>query len=274
MQINGQTKVVGLIGDPVCHSLSPAMHNAAYQAMGLNYVYVPCQVAAAQLPAAVIALRALAFGGANVTVPYKEAVIPYLDNLDWSAKRYGAVNTIVNRSGTLTGYNTDGEGFIDSLRESGFTPDGKKAVILGAGGSARAIAVALLDNGAEIILINRTRAKAQLVADSLHPPKKASILALTPGTKPEISGAHLIVNTLSVSFRHGNNWLLDLSPAQGALFYDLRYGKMSSDFLVYAAELKSPGLNGLGMLLHQGARAFQLFTGQAAPLQIMREFCK
>ncbi|GFP20496.1 shikimate dehydrogenase, partial [Candidatus Hakubella thermalkaliphila] len=135
MQIDGQTKIVGLIGDPINHSLSPAMHNAAYQALALNYLYLPFRVPAASLAAVISAVRCLDFRGLTVTVPHKETVIPQLYFLDRSAKRCGAVNTIVNNSGILTGYNTDGDGFIDSLREYGFESNGKKAVVLGAGGS-------------------------------------------------------------------------------------------------------------------------------------------
>ena len=273
MQINAQTKIVALIGDPITHSLSPAMHNAAYQALALNYLYLPFHITAPNLAAAISAARALGFSGLNVTVPHKEAVVSELDFLGRSAKRCGAVNTIVNNGGTLTGYNSDGEGFIDSLQEYGFEPKGKKAVILGAGGSARAIAAALLDNGVtKIVLINRTARKAEQMAESLGA-QSFLVLPLLPFIPASaVAGAQLVVNTLAAPFRRDDGgWLLDLSMASGALFYDLRYGKMLSDFLVYADELKSPGMDGLGMLLHQGARAFRLFTGEEPPVEVMRK---
>ncbi|MBT9167141.1 MAG: Shikimate dehydrogenase (NADP(+)) [Syntrophomonadaceae bacterium] len=274
MQIDGQTKIVGLIGDPINHSLSPAMHNAAYQALALNYLYLPFRVPAASLAAVISAVRCLDFRGLNVTVPHKETVIPQLDFLDRSAKRCGAVNTIVNNSGILTGYNTDGDGFIDSLQEYGFESNGKKAVVLGAGGSARAIASALQEQGiSKIVLINRTMQKAQQMAEALGA-QNFRIFSLSSVPADALAGAQLVINTLAVPFRRDDGgWLLDLSAAAGALFYDLRYGKMLSDFLVYANELKSPGLDGLGMLLHQGARAFQLFTGEEPPVEIMRKAC-
>lgn len=269
--ITGQTKITGIFGDPVIHSQSPSMHNAAYQHLNLPYAYIPFHVTSENLPTAVHAIRALNITGINVTVPHKEAVVPYLDILDDSAKRCGAVNTITNTNGTLTGYNTDGAGFIDSLLENGYNPQGKKAVILGAGGSARAIAAALLDSSAEITIINRTVEKAASLAEALNAPDKITILPLILQSTPELSGTHLVINTLSTPFRQNGSWLLDLSPAQGALFYDLRYGNMTSDFLTFAAEIKSPGLDGRGMLLHQGARAFRLFTGQEAPVDVMRK---
>lgn len=272
MQINAQTKIVGLIGDPIIHSLSPAMHNAAYQALALNYLYLPFHVTAVNLVAAISAVRALSFRGLNITVPHKEAVIPQLDLLDRSAKRCGAVNTIVNNNGTLTGYNTDGEGFIDSLRENDFDPYGKKVVILGAGGSARAVAAALQEHGAaQIVLVNRTTRKAEQIAEALGA-QNFRIFPLSSLPADALAGVKLVINALAVPFeREDGEWLLDLSAAAGALFYDLRYGKMPSDFLTYARELKSPGLDGLGMLLHQGVRAFRLLTGEEPPVEVMRE---
>lgn len=271
MEINGQTRLAGLIGNPVIYSQSPAMHNAAFRHLNLPMVYVAFQVEAQRVPEAVRAVSALNMVGLNVTVPHKEAVLPYLDELDETALKCGAVNTIVNQDGKLAGYNTDGLGFLDSLREAGFEPRGKKVVILGAGGSARAVAVALLAVGVkEITIINRTVARAEQLAAVLEAPEKVHILPLVPHTAPEIEGAELVVNTLSVPFYTEGKWLLDLSAARGALFYDLRYGKMPSAFLDYAKTLGSPAVDGLGMLLHQGARAFTLFTGREAPLEVMR----
>lgn len=271
MNISGQTKITGIFGDPVANSLSPAMHNAAFTYLKLPYIYVPFHVTPASLRAATAAIRALSLAGVNITVPHKEAVIPYLDRLDGFAGRCGAVNTIINRDGELVGYNTDGPGFTDSLRkDAGFEPAGKKIIILGAGGSARAVITQLLDEGAaEIIIINRTVTKVRSIADNLGE-KRVSVVPLdgySPGTA---TGAHLVVNTLSAPFRQEGGWLADLSAAAGALFCDLRYGGMPSDFTHYAGELKSPSMDGLGMLLYQGARAFQLFCGQDAPLEVMR----
>ena len=273
MKISGQTKITGLFGDPVAHSLSPAMHNAAFSHLNLDYVYVPYHVTPDNLKRAVNSIKSLNITGVNVTVPHKQTVIPYLDHIDKSATRCSAVNTIVNHNGTLTGYNTDGDGFIDSLKEYGFDPQDKKIIILGAGGSARAIAAALLEeNVAQITLLNRTVEKAEQLAEDLGQAHSFSVIHLLSNFSPSIYCADLVVNTLSIPFKQeGGDWLVDLSCAAGALFYDLRYGKMPSDFLAYAKELKSPGLDGLGMLIHQGARAFQLFTGTQPPIDIMKK---
>jgi shikimate dehydrogenase len=270
MQINGHTKIIGLFGDPVIYSLSPAMHNAAFSHQKLPYIYIPFHVTPANLPTAISAIRALTLTGVNVTVPHKEAVIPHLDRLDESAVRCGAVNTILNHNNELIGHNTDGPGFIDSLKDANLNPRSIKAVILGAGGSARAIAAQLYHAGAsEIIIVNRTLEKAQQLSSFL--PKQTTTFSLQDNYKNAITGANLVINTLSVAFKQEGGWLADLTPAAGALFYDLRYGTMPSDFLQYARELKSPGLNGLGMLLHQGARAFTIFTNQQPALDIMRK---
>ncbi|NLP36967.1 MAG: shikimate dehydrogenase [Firmicutes bacterium] len=272
MEINGQTRVAGLIGNPVIYSQSPAMHNAAFKHLNLPAVYLAFQVEEEQVPEAVQAVRALQMIGINVTVPHKEAVVPYLDQLDDTALKCGAVNTIVNQDGKLVGYNTDGLGFLDSLLEAGFYPLDKDVVILGAGGSARAVAVSLLDAQVRsLTLINRTVEKAEKLADVLAAPDKVRVMPLIQSSAPEIEGADLVINTLSVPFYSQDKWLLDLSAARGALFYDLRYGKMPSAFLDYAQTLGSPQLDGLGMLLHQGARAFTLFTGKKAPLEVMRQ---
>jgi shikimate dehydrogenase len=269
MNISSHTKIIGLFGDPVIHSLSPAMHNAAFSYQKLPYTYIPFHVTPQNLPTAISAIRALNLTGVNITVPHKEKVIPHLNHLDESAVRCGAVNTILNVNNELIGHNTDGPGFIDSLNEVNLNPRGIKAIILGAGGSARAIAAQLAhENAAEIIILNRTLEKAQQIS-SLLP--KVTVFSLQDDYKTAITGANLVINTLSVPFKKEGEWLVDLSSTTGALFYDLRYGNMPSDFLHYAKELNNPGLDGLSMLLHQGARAFTIFTNQKPALDIMRK---
>ena len=273
MNISGKTKITGLFGDPVAHSLSPAMHNAAFAHANLDYIYIPYHVTPDNLKRAVSSIKALNITGVNVTVPHKQAVLSYLDHIDASATRCSAVNTIINHDGILTGYNTDGTGFIDSLKEYGFDPKNKQVVILGAGGSARAIAAALLDNHvSQITIMNRSVEKAEQLAEALGQSHTFSVMPLLSSFCPTIYHTNLVINTLSIPFKQKDgDWLVDLSCAAGALFYDLRYGNMPSDFLTYAKEIKSPGLDGLGMLIHQGARAFELFTDKKAPIHIMRK---
>ncbi len=274
--VSGETKITGIFGSPVAHSLSPAMHNAAFAALSLPFAYVPFHVSQENLPAAVTAVRALQLAGVNLTVPHKEAVLPCLDLLDHTAASCGAVNTVVNRSGTLTGYNTDTGGFLDALRlDAGFEPGGKKAVVLGAGGAARAVVAALLQaEAAEIVLLNRSPDRAQALAADVQKRMDTSktllsALPLTGNLQEPLLGAGLVVNALSVSFLREGKWLADLRPAAGALFFDLRYGAGAADFLALAKELASPAVDGLAMLLYQGARAFRLFTGEEPPLDVM-----
>ena len=153
--ISGKTRLCGIIGDPVEHTMSPVMHNAAFRQMGVDYLYVPFKVKQEELARAIDGVRALNIRGLNVTIPHKVTVIQFLDKLDHLAEKIGAVNTIVNDDGVLTGYNTDGAGFLQALLQKGIEPRGKNIVILGAGGASRAISFSLGDRGANLVILNR-----------------------------------------------------------------------------------------------------------------------
>ncbi len=278
LSINGQAKLVGLIGYPVKHSLSPAMHNSAFAALGLNWCYVPLPVLPEQLGEAVAGLRALSFVGANVTVPHKETVMSYLDHVTLEAQAIGAVNTIVVREGRSVGYNTDWRGFLTALSEGGFDPQGKRAVVLGAGGAARAVVYALAQAGAQVTVLNRTPARAQaLIQDftPLFPPLSLLSFPLTLRTLEERTvEAHLLVNTTPVGL-----WPeVDRSPwPEGLPFpghlavFDLVYNPCQTKLLRQARAAGSKVIGGLGMLVHQGAAAFELWTGEKAPVETMHE---
>ncbi|WP_338013959.1 shikimate dehydrogenase [Desulforamulus profundi] len=201
--INGKTRVCGLFGFPVEHSFSPAMHNAAYRKLGLNWVYVPCSVRPDCLEQAVQGITALGLAGVNVTVPHKQNVIALLDELDPAARVIGAVNTIVNVDGRLVGYNTDGQGFIRSLEsEANFTPRGKSALILGAGGAARAVVIALAFAGLDSLYItNRTPERADDLARDVSRACQVEAQVLPWGQQlPEdqVSRVDLVVQTTSI----------------------------------------------------------------------------
>ena len=153
--VSGKTRVCGLIGDPVEHTMSPVMHNAAFRELGIDYLYVPFRVKKEELGRAIEGMRALHIKGLNVTIPHKVAVLQFLDKLDPLAEKIGAVNTIVNEDGVLTGYNTDATGFLQALLERGIKPEEKNVVILGAGGASRAISFILADKGANLVILNR-----------------------------------------------------------------------------------------------------------------------
>ena len=277
--INGKTRVCGLFGFPVEHSFSPAMHNAAYRKLGLNWVYVPCSVRPDCLEQAVQGITALDLAGVNVTVPHKQNVIALLDELDPAARVIGAVNTIVNVDGRLVGYNTDGQGFIRSLEnEANFTPRGKSALILGAGGAARAVVIALAFAGLDSLYItNRTPERAEDLARDVSRACQVEAQVLPWGQQlPEdqVSRVDLVVQTTSIGM---SPWV-DRAPEfpfaalhPGQLVCDLVYNPEKPLFLQQAAARGAKTLNGLGMLLYQGVLAFELWTSLPAPVEIMRE---
>jgi shikimate dehydrogenase len=276
--ITGETKLVGLIGWPVEHSLSPTMHNSAFAALNLNWCYVPLLVPPERLGEAVAGLRALSFVGANVTVPHKETVMLLLNHVTPEAQAIGAVNAIAVREGRSIGYNTDWQGFLIALNEGGFDPQGKRAVVLGAGGAARAVVYALAHAGAQATVLNRTASRAQaLVQDfvPLFPHRSLVSLPFTPQALEErTAGAHLLVNATPVGMWpevDQSPWPEDLAFPGHLTVFDLVYNPGQTKLLRQARAAGAKGIGGLGMLVHQGAAAFELWTGEKAPVETMYE---
>jgi shikimate dehydrogenase len=290
-QISGKTQLTGLLGWPVSHSLSPAMQNAAAADLGLDIAYVPLAVHPDQLAAAVRGLVALGFRGANVTVPHKEAIMPLLDEVDPAAAAIGAVNTIVvsfqpsadslqspgNRSPMLSGYNTDWSGFLADLRALEVNVAGRDCLILGAGGSARAVAYGLASSGGRVHIFARRQAQAEQVVTGLaaHCPSGSlaihewSALERAPSNFP---AAGLIVNTTPLGMTpqvEASPWPESVALPHGAVVYDLVYNPAETRLLRQARDAGLKCSNGLGMLLHQGAQAFKLWTGLDPDLAIM-----
>lgn len=280
MKPSSSTKLIGIFGDPVSHSLSPAMQNAAFEYMGIDAVYlafhVPARPAAA-LKTAVSSIKALGFMGVNITVPHKEKVIEFLDHVDSEAGDIGAVNTIVNKAGKLTGYNADARGYIESLRqEAGFSPQGKNAVVIGAGGASRAIAFAILKAGAKrLVIANRTLRRAQTLSRDLKKKfLKPEITALPLDKnflRPIAGDSQLIVNATSLGMAGAEelDFPLYALPAD-AVVSDIVYRPFDTGFIKKALIRGLVVHRGLGMLVHQGALAFELWTGEKAPLDVMR----
>ncbi|MBC8249713.1 MAG: shikimate dehydrogenase [Anaerolineales bacterium] len=278
LNINGQTKLVGLIGYPVEHSLSPAMHNSAFTALGLNWCYVPLPVPPERVGEAIAGLRALGFVGANVTVPHKEAVMAYLDHVTPEAQAIGAVNTIVVREGRSIGYNTDWHGFLTALNEGGFDPHGKRAVVLGAGGAARAVVYALAQAEAQVTVLNRTPARARALVQDFSPLFPSSSLLSLPlalqTLEEQTAEAHLLVNTTPVGLWpevDQSIWPEDLTFPSHLAVFDLVYNPRQTKLLQQARAAGAKAIGGLGMLVHQGAAAFELWTGEKAPVEMMYE---
>lgn len=278
---------VGLIGYPLKHSLSAAFQQAAFDALGLELRYHVWEVTAEQVPTAVSALRDSDRIGTNVTIPYKETVISLVDRLSPAAARIGAVNTIVREGHDLVGYNTDAPGFLRSLRDdAGFEPAGRRALLLGAGGAARAVAFALLEAGvAALVLTNRSPERASRLASDLVRSRPDELTA--PGARTGVQvalwtpaslafvlgGVDLVVNCTPIGMLHsaaeGQSPLDGVPLSPNALYCDLVYNPEQTPLLQTASALGAKTLGGLGMLIYQGAEAFQLWTGVTPPVDVM-----
>ena len=274
LNVNGETQVIGIFGNPIAHTRSPTMHNAAFRALGLPYIYIPFSVPPSALGKATSSIRALNLVGVNVTVPHKEKILRYLDELSPAASLYRAVNTVINRHGTLYGENTDGQGFLRSLSERNRSVRDREVVLIGAGGAARAVLVALIQAGSERITIaNRTPANAKKLIRSYQSLgttqlESASLEALQDPTLMKRTA--LVVNSIPLGLHNDTFPTLDYGATpRRCLFYDLVYGPQPTLFLQHAHHAQRPTLDGRRMLLHQGALAFELWTGHPAPVRVM-----
>lgn len=262
---------VGIIGDPVEHSISPAMQQPALDALGVKATYEKWPTTTAELPERIASLRSPGTLGANVTAPHKRAVMELIDEATPLARLMGAVNTIVNRDGRLVGDNTDEHGFAESLTSAFPSIKLERAVMLGAGGAARAVALALQTLGAvEVVVWNRDQAKAERLKTEVVPDLLRLIDADPSSLEHELEGAALLVNATSVGWREGEHpipleWL-DRLP-KSAVVADLVY--RDTDLLKAARERGLGAIDGLGMLVHQGARGLELWTGRKAPVDVM-----
>lgn len=267
MTITGKTEITGIIGFPIEHTLSPAMHNAAYAALSLDYCYVPFPVSPEELGNAVKGLKALNIRGINVTVPHKEKVIAYLDEIDPEASFIGAVNTIVNAEGRLIGYNTDGRGFIQSLAENKIEPGGKDILIIGAGGAARSVGYYLVRTARSLCLYGRTKSRVENLSGDLN--KIANSVSICRNLS-EAGRYHIIINATPLGLDANDPLPIDTSFLKpGQIVYDLIYKK--TKLLGQASKKGCISINGLGMLLWQGALAFELWTGKRPDVAVMRK---
>lgn len=266
---------VGVIGDPIAHSLSPALHQPALDARGIPARYERWHTTAADLPARIASLREPDALGASVTVPHKLATLSLVDEVAPSARAAGAVNTVINRNGRLIGENTDVYGFATSLAEACPDADSRAALVLGAGGAARAVVLALRDLGiARIVVAARDPEKAALLGREVGVDVEA--VSIDPDSlRAMLPTAGILVNATSLGWKAGEIPLpvesLALLPER-AIVADLTY--RDTDLLLAARERSLATLDGLGMLIHQGARAFTLWTGQPAPIEVMAAAAK
>ena len=273
MKIDGHTRLAAVVAKPIKHSISPFIHNTAFEKTAVNGVYLAWEIGAEDLEATVANIRRYDMFGINLSMPYKQEVIQYLDELAPSARLIGAVNTVVNENGTLIGYNTDGKGFFKSLPS--FAIQGKKMTILGAGGAATAIiAQAALDQAEEIFVFTRQTSYANTVskmaAISRQTKSRIQVLNLEDSAllQEKINQSDLLVNGTSLGMDGESLPLVESIqlPAK-ILVADVIYKPFETPFLKWARSQKVEAVNGLGMLLYQAAEAFELWTGQPMPCQ-------
>jgi shikimate dehydrogenase len=273
------TAKLGIIGFPISHSISPVFQQAALDHLRIDATYQAWEVAPKDVQRFVQGLRSPEMLGINVTVPHKEAVIPYLDEFDASAAAAGAVNTIVNRGGRLSGHNTDGSGFLRALRDTGgFDPRGRRVLILGAGGAARGVAMALILEGVgHLTVANRTlsRTNALLKLANAHGTAAQAIPLDGAALTAAAASADLIVNCTTIGMSHGpdetGTLLTHEQIPSTVLLNDLVYNPLETPLLREAARSEACTLGGIHMLVHQGAASFEMWTGREAPVAVMLE---
>lgn len=272
-QLKNTTKRAFLLSGSAGHSLSPVMHNAAFRQLGIEAHYEALGVSDAELPEVIAGLRAEDVYGANVTIPHKLAVAALLDDLTPEARLIGAVNTIINRGGELTGHNTDASGFLRALSEdAGFDAESRDVVMLGAGGSARAVGLALLRAGATLGIANRTHARAEALAKALDRFGNVGVVGHAELDRA-VQRASLVVNTTSAGHEtHGSGHSpLPHGILPREMVVDIIYRPKKTPLLEAAERRGLKVQNGLPMLVYQGAEAFELWTGRPAPIAVMKE---
>ena len=280
MKIDGYTRLAAVVANPIKHSISPFIHNSAFEATNTNGVYLAWEVDAAELAETVANIRRYQMYGINLSMPYKEQVIPYLDQLSEEACLIGAVNTVVNREGTLIGYNTDGKGFFKSLPS--FKISKKRLVLLGAGGAAKAIlAQAILDGVSQISVfvrsssMEKTRPYLEKIQNATGFRVDLFALEDVQDLQDSITQADLLVNATSVGM-DGSSQPIPTSIVlpEKLLVADVIYQPFETPFLKWAKEQGNQSINGLGMLLYQAAEAFKLWTGKEMPTDQIWELLK
>jgi shikimate dehydrogenase len=276
LNISGKTRVCGVIGEPIEHTLSPLMHNAAFEALKLDYVFLAFRVKPAEVESAVNGMRALNIRGLNVTMPHKSTVIKHLDRVDLSAQIVNSVNTLLNKENLLFGFNTDGVGAFKALKENGVELKGRKVLLLGAGGAARAIAYTMAKEADELAVLNRTVKQAQALAKLLEKSfnKKISTGSLSPSDiQSNLQDSDILINATSVGMKPK----AEESPVPPKLLrsnlavMDIVYNPLETKLAKDAKAAGARVVSGVEMLIYQGAASFELWTGKSAPVEVMRQ---
>ena len=275
MHIDGSTRLVGIVGNPLDHTLSPTIHNAAFDYLGLNWCYVPLQVEEGSLPEALEGIKALRFAGVNVTMPFKTEVLPLLDEVAMFAESVGAVNTILVDKGKLIGYNTDGRGFYTALtRDLDYDVKGRRVLVLGAGGASRSVTVSLALGGcAAIVIVNRSPDRSEQLAQIIQksaPDIEVSCLSPEDNYDIVVAESDLIINATPLTTFSGTLRVPVSLLNKNQLVCDLNYSLYQPPLLQEAEARGAQVMDGKGMLLYQAAAAFEIWTGLEAPVEVMR----
>jgi len=268
--------VCGVIGDPIEHTLSPTIHNAAFNHLGLDFVFLAFRVKAVDLESALRGMRGLGIHGLNVTMPHKSSVTAYLDEMDPAVKFLGSANTILNKAGKLSGFNTDGVGASKALRENGVKLAEKKLLLLGAGGAAKAIAFTLAQEAGELVILNRANGKAKELAERLTRTIGKKIVggALTPDAIADnLQDSDVLINATSVGMNPASNQ--SIVPPQllrsELTVMDIVYNPVETKLAKDAQAAGAKVVSGVEMLIYQGAASFEIWTGHSAPIIVMRK---
>ena len=269
IKINGETKLYGIIGNPVKHSFSPGMQTTAFQTIGINAVYLPFQITEEELPNLLDSFSLINLQGFNVTVPFKQKIIPFLSEIDPDAKLLDSVNTVVRTKTGWKGYSTDGKGFIRSLKDLEISLPNTSAAIVGAGGSARAIAISLVQSGvSEILIFNRTESKAHDLAKLIKQLNHEVHIKINPIIKAPIN---LLINCTTVGMTDNHCPVPDNIIEHSQAIVDIIYNPSQTSLLRKAADRGILNQNGIGMLLFQGVESFEIWTNKGAPIEIMKD---
>jgi shikimate dehydrogenase len=276
MAISGKTRVCGVIGDPIGHSLSPTIQNAAFSHLGLDLVFLAFYVKAADLENAMRGIRSLGIHGLNVTMPHKSRVIGCLDEVDSAVKFLGSANTILNEDGKLLGFNTDGTGALKALRGNGVNLSEKKVLLLGAGGAAKAVAFSLSKEVGELVILNRSSEKAKRLAEALRRTLNKNVVggAFSLDTLAEnLRNSDVLINATSVGMHPKADQ--SIVPPQllrsGLTVMDIVYNPVETKLAKEAKTAGAKVVSGVEMLIYQGAASFEIWTGRAAPVEVMRK---
>jgi shikimate dehydrogenase len=276
MDISGKTRVCGVIGDPIEHTLSPIMHNAAFNAQKFDYTFLAFKVKSSELENAVNGMRALNIRGLNVTMPHKSAILKFLDRVDLSAQIINSVNTILNKDGKLFGFNTDGVGALKALKENKVELKGRKVLLLGAGGAARAIAYSMAKESDELAVLNRSLKPAQELAKLLEKTANKKIVAglLSPKEiQQNLQDSDILINATSVGMKPKAEESLVtpklLRPNLAVM--DIVYNPIETKLAKDAKAAGAKVVSGVEMLIYQGAASFEIWTGKSAPVEVMRQ---